>query len=348
MHTSQTTSPELPEEVWEKILGYLGRRKFLVSVMTTSRSLYNVAKRLQYSDLALNFLLGQIYTGSTARPNDCLETLAICTSASSPARAVRHLAISEISYGSVPALLTRALASTAGLKSLDIRVSQDVLDGEPLFLSTDPLITSSTFLPELSALYTNDTRVVLALAPRRPLSSIALPVKMDATAYHAITDSLCQSTAKITQLCFYLEVEDIEAASQSLGAIARTFPNVAQLCLQFRLANVTPVTWVMLEHTIHQIGPSLVRLNALNVLSLVYFPEPVDKAARYETETRRLANLIVGSVPQLRRVELRWHGWTISGGRWSPVDQNHLLRQPQKWLYTESRERSLLSREVII
>lgn len=78
-------------------------------------------------------------------------------------------------------------------------------------------------------------------------------------------------------------------------------------------------------------------LHSLEVFSLVIFPEPVDRDLEYDKQTKGICEMIVKYVPQLRRVEFRWLGWTTNQGEWAPVPQGEMLRQVKHWLYKETR-----------
>lgn len=95
-------------------------------------------------------------------------------------------------------------------------------------------------------------------------------------------------------------------------------------------------------------SPTLSQLKSIHTLGLAFTPDPAisfpPPGARspqetYAEKTRGVAEKITDSVPSLRRIELRWHGWKIKEGesnRWEPVPERSLMRIPNVFIHTDS------------
>ena len=57
-----------------------------------------------------------------------------------------------------------------------------------------------------------------------------------------------------------------------------------------------------------------------------------------ESVTKRLAETLIqeNDLVRLRRIELRWHGWTIEDRQLVPLPRTQLVRLPHQWLFAES------------
>ncbi|KAH9935496.1 uncharacterized protein B0H18DRAFT_975963 [Fomitopsis serialis] len=333
--------PVLPEDVLFNIFSRLDKRSHLVSTMLVRRAWYDIAERLQYSDITLKFpLFGELGDGPAVR---CMNTLKTRTTA---AQAVRHLALSGALTGDSITLLLAALSQTTRLLSLELWVSN--YGYESAFrTSWQASCESSRFLPQLSAINTDDAVIATSVARGRPLYALGLPALIEAATFDAVVDSLRSSTAAVTQLRLYIGVHDISTAEGIVRTICRTCPSLTVLSIQLKLPKPEDVNWNTIETFLDGVEPYLSRLHSLRVLSLVLIPDPVDVASRYEERTREMARSVVDRFPQLHRVELRWHGWIVSADEWTPVRRTTLLRLLDVWFYAETRHRLDFTRFVI-
>ncbi|KZT11014.1 uncharacterized protein LAESUDRAFT_711405 [Laetiporus sulphureus 93-53] len=329
--------PELPEDVLVDVFGHLGTRNDLLNVMLVHRAWYPIAMQLQYADISLSFYQSDMFFSiSRGRPLRCLETLSNNDFA---ARAVRHLTVTGINNDVTCDLVIEILAKTPGLLSLDFQVEKDVLDKGPA-KTLQSLAASSQFLPMLSAVNYYDAQSVMLLAQGRPLRTIGLPMPMDHTAFTAITQTLQRPVVPITQLRLSIKLRDLDDIVDAIETICRAFPTIVALTLTFKLSEVGSTSWERVKDVLRRTGPSLTTLRSLEVFSLVIFPETVDRNLEYAKQTKRICEMIVKYVPQLRRVEFRWLGWTIDQGEWKLVPPEEMLRQVDYWLYKKTRSKS--------
>lgn len=306
---------------------------------------YSLAEAMQYHDLVLS---ARALSGEFSPPSlRCLQTIQSCNPA---ARAVHHLTVAGVTSGSDRVTLLEALAGTTDLLSLDLRES--ALQDDPL-LPGDPVFSpSGGFLPNLTALCTNDARLVSSLAAGRPLFSVAILRRLDMQNYTSIVNSLQHSTSRISQLRLHLNVDSMVSSIGIIKSLAEMFPALAVLALQFELpTNIPrrPVAWTDVADVIGEMSPSLCNLYSLDILSLVWVPEPLTEGGNleYERKTRELRDILAFNVPHLRHIEIRWHGWTKTRGAWSPVERHDLLRNPAVWYYTRTRRKCEFSRNAI-
>ncbi|KZT72085.1 hypothetical protein DAEQUDRAFT_723253 [Daedalea quercina L-15889] len=340
MAASQPALPALPEDILFNIFSRLDERSQLVSMMLVRRAWYGIAERLQYADIILRFPLFEEVADS--RAIRCLTTL---TTRQTAANAARHLAVSGALNGETIPLLLDALSQTTRLLSLELRVSDRTTEST-FHTLWQASCESSRFLPQLSAINTEEAGVAIAVTQGRPMSVFGLPALIGPNVLPAVIASLQDSATSMAQLRLFVEVENMSTAEEMVRTLCRTLPSLSVLALQLRFPSPCDVTWDTFGGFLDGIEPSLRRLHSLRVLGLVLIPDPIDLASRYEERTRELARSLIDRFPQLHRVELRWHGWIISADEWAPVRQRRLLRQLDYWFYTDTRHRLELARYV--
>lgn len=306
---------------------------------------YSLAEAMQYHDLALS---ARALSGEFSPPSlQCLQTIQTCESA---ARAVHHLTVAGVTSGRDRVILREALASTTDLLSLDLR--ENALQDDSLLPGDLVFSPSGRFLPNLTALCTNDARLVSSLAAGRPVYSVAILQRLEMQNYTSIVNSLQYSTSRISQLRLHLNIDNMASSTGIIQSLAEMFPGLAVLALQFELPDNIPrrpVAWSDVADAIGEMSSSLCHLYSLDVLSLVWVPEPLTQGGNpeYERKTRELRDILAFNVPHLRHIEIRWHGWTKTRGAWSPVERHDLLRNPAVWYYTRTRRKCAFSRNAI-
>ena len=80
---------------------------------------------------------------------------------------------------------------------------------------------------------------------------------------------------------------------------------------------------------------ALVQLHALKVISLVTLPDPMLPPNQIVPSTRGATEMISQRLPNLERVEIRWHGWLRDRvtREWTPIPQGKLLRRD--WIFRD-------------
>lgn len=233
--------PALPEDILYHVFSCFTRRSDLVPLMLVRRTWQATAERLQYMDLVLNF---PIFEGAgDGRAVRCLTTL---TQRGSAANAVRHLAVTGSLTADTTALLLGALTKTTRLLSLNIQIYDRSVDGS-FHSSWRAFCESALFLPNLAAFNTNDAVNAQVIPSGRPLSVFGLPCIEDAATANEIVQTLQRSTAPLSQLCLYIEAENMTAVDETMRTICRMFPSLRVLVVQFRLPNAEDVTWDSIE-----------------------------------------------------------------------------------------------------
>ncbi|OCH92294.1 hypothetical protein OBBRIDRAFT_460238 [Obba rivulosa] len=210
------------------------------------------------------------------------------------------------------------------------------------------LSTSTHFLPRLSALDTPHFQLLEVLLPGRSLNNIRIRRSLSHSDLETLARHGLRVTAKVSQLQIQCAVDNLNACLASLTFIAQHFVNINALGMHFVLPSGNIPPWEDFEATANQILPLLHALRHLHAFSLTTTPDPVIvhdhrgerrtagfPLVNYEKKTRELARTITESVPGLRRVELRWHGWMQQSGQWVPISQNKLMRRV--WFNAEQR-----------
>ncbi|KAI0930446.1 hypothetical protein AcV5_007155 [Taiwanofungus camphoratus] len=214
------------------------------------------------------------------------------------------------------------LTKTAGLLSLNL---QYAIDDNPEPLLSHDLCASVSFLPRLTAVNTNDNRLISTqgLASGRPLQYIRIQGFTSEKLYAQLKEPLHLSMKSILHLQLAFDVVSLDAAVQLLEVMVRDFQAVTHLGVQFRLPKPRLVTWEMYEDALDKMGPLIARLSSLKAFSLVTSPDPILSIAhegrrhqldsdRYEEETMKTARRFLNKHGLcLQRLELRWHGWKI-------------------------------------
>ncbi|OBZ67006.1 hypothetical protein A0H81_12826 [Grifola frondosa] len=319
----------LADDVLEVVFAHLRQGRLPPAVIRVNKQWYRLGVRDLYSDISLKLAVGS--TIDSPEPViSCMKTLAT----SPTAVAVRHLAIQGFVSGGIRDLILSILEKTTGLLSLDIRIQ--VFPPDPLL--SHRLCTSKEFLSRLVAINTSDVSSFILLAAGRSLHAIRIHGFMDALLRDQVLTTLVASSSQLTQLQLAFNIETIGAITELLCRITHSFPTITVLGVQFRLPKPADVTFEVLEHIIHEVGPVLSCLYSLNTLSLAVLPDPMLQPSRetptiddnrlqanidrHEAKTRELAQMVVANYASaLRRIELRWHGWTVDTNGWTPIDQ---------------------------
>lgn len=229
--------PPLPDDILFNIFSRLDNRRYLVSAMLVRRAWYHIAERLQYADIILRFPLFE--EAGDRRATRCLRTL---TNSNTAANSVRHLTVSGTLARQTVALLLDALRRTTRLISLELQMGNHT-DEDGFLALWKAACESTQFLPQLSAINTDYAAAAISVARGRPLSVLGLPTLMESTVSRAVIDSLGNSSAPVTQLRLYIEVDNMPAALNILQSICRSFTSLHIISLQLRLPQPADVTW---------------------------------------------------------------------------------------------------------
>ncbi|GBE81012.1 hypothetical protein SCP_0307350 [Sparassis crispa] len=314
----------------------------LTVAMRVNKAWCRIGQDILYTVVELN--LGM--SADMSQPRPVIRLMKTLDNSQSCATAVRHLVIKSVSLHSsdLQDLLLSILKKTTELLSLDIDMKP--LDSAPLL--SESLLSSTDFLPRLSALNTNDSRLVGILLPGRPVRVVRVEDWMTFEEYRLLSSRMTYATSSMEQLQLQLTVDNRETITQLFLTLTETFPSVSILGIQMKFPRPQDVTWQSLGDILSELGHALSRSYSLSAFSLAVSPDPSPPADNqpdgrrrvidFEGKTEEMGKAMVtkhGST--LRRVELRWHGWTIdSSNAWTPINQEKLLRR--SWSYAETRD----------
>lgn len=226
----------VPVEIFSYICDIIPT-KDLCSTMLVSRLCCDVAERLLYSSIHLDFF----DTRQRPRSTMCLQTLSTSASA---AAAVRHLEIRGLGLLDAPAHTTfiAAMMLATNVSSLDIMLI--IPSQSPVFPAS--LVTSSSFLPHLVALNVDDSNIIPQLVPGRPCASVRIQDTIPEDCLNDVVDALARAAVPIEHLQLKLAIPGEHAILPSFIPIAHSFRSLISLGIQFVLPSPS-LTWESLE-----------------------------------------------------------------------------------------------------
>ncbi|KAI8993097.1 hypothetical protein BD414DRAFT_412665 [Trametes punicea] len=333
----------LPGEVIAYIFDHLHAAHALSPAMLACRQWYMYGARNLYARLVLSF-------GFDLTMDSSNVVISLMRRLISPTLAtahfVRHLRLFGIANQEIQPLILTVLRNTTALRSLDIHALH-VLENDTL-LPADVFL-SPEMLPNLTALNVSSAPFLESLARTRKVHALRVHKPMN----HETLSQLSGATGTFATRLQFLELAisiDHPAAAVEEVAYLVSILSHAPLCalaLQFVLDRPGLMSWADFEDVIGQMGPSLQTLPSLNTLSLVIRPDPIMSTpisvelgsgdSQRELRTRMLAERLIADhhLSQLRRIELRWHGWKVSNGALVALPRTDLLRLPQSWIYEQ-------------
>lgn len=221
----------LPSEIFAAICDLIPSHD-LAKIMLVNKHCRQFAERILYSSIHLDFFENR----NRLQSIQCLQTLSVSKSA---AVALRQLSVHGLALTNpaVYTLLTTALHLAVNLSSLDI-VFLATLDSPPF---PEALARSPQFLPQLSAINTDEPQAVVQLAPGRPCASVRVQETIGEDILGHLIDALSRA-APAKQLQLKVATPGPEAIVSSVRRIARSFDSLTTLGIQFVLPSPT-LTW---------------------------------------------------------------------------------------------------------